>query len=172
MRWGGGDGAVLCRFGGTTAVKQAEAAVRTIEESGIEGKVIEDDDAAWDRQRDGQRSAEWAVVRVSSTQTGTRRVLDLADAPRRDGWWAAHRWGSSGSCSRTARPRRPRRRWPSCARSSLPPPCVLLDAPAELRGHVEPWGPVDPAVAELSRRVKERFDPAGRCNPGVFVGGI
>ena len=53
-----------------------------------------------------------------------------------------------------------------------PTPCVLLDAPAELRRQVDPWGPVDPALTELTRRVKERFDPAGACNPGVFVGGI
>ena len=171
VRWGGGDGAVLCRFGGTTAVKQAEAAVRTIEESGIEGKVIEDDDAAWDRQRDGQRSAEWAVVRVSSTQTGTRRVLDLATrlgarvvgrAPLGIFWLVLQDRSPEEAASSVAE-----------LRAELAPaPCVLLDAPAELRGNVEPWGPVDPAVAELSRRVKERFDPAGRCNPGVFVGGI
>ena len=50
---------------------------------------------------------------------------------------------------------------------------VLLDAPDELRGAVEVWGPALPAGAqELMRRVKQRFDPAGACNPGVFVGGI
>ena len=171
VRWGGGDGAVLCRFGGKTAVQQAEAAVRVIEETGISGKVIEDDDAIWDRQRDGQRSDEWAVVKVSSTQTETARVLELATrlgaravgrAPLGTFWLVL--------CDRS----------PEEAESAIaelraelaPAPCVLLDAPAELRGRVDPWGPADPAVAQLSRRVKERFDPAGRCNPGVFVAGI
>jgi FAD/FMN-containing dehydrogenase len=48
---------------------------------------------------------------------------------------------------------------------------VLLDAPAELRAAVDPWGVDGPAVA-LARRVKQRFDPAGVCNPGIHVGGI
>jgi glycolate oxidase FAD binding subunit len=171
VRWGGGDGAVLCRFGGKTAVEQAEAAVRAIEESGISGKVIEDDDAIWERQRDGQRSDEWAVVKVSSTQTGTARALELATrlgarvvgrAPLGIFWF-------------TLQDRSPQEAESAIAelRTELAPvPCVLLDAPAALRGRVDPWGPADPAVAELSRRVKKRFDPAGRCNPGVYVAGI
>jgi FAD/FMN-containing dehydrogenase len=36
----------------------------------------------------------------------------------------------------------------------------------------DPWGPVQPALLELMQRLKLRFDPAGTCNPGVFVGGI
>ena len=35
--------------------------------------------------------------------------------------------------------------------------------------HAAPARPVDPVVAELNRRVKEAFDPAGRLNPGVHV---
>jgi glycolate oxidase FAD binding subunit len=171
VRWGGGDGAVLCRLGGKTAVAQAEAAVRLIEESGIPGRVIEDDDAIWDRQREGQRSDEWAVVKVSSTQSQTARVLELAT---RLGARVVGR-APLGLFWVTLQDRSPDEAESAIAelRAELAPaPCVLLDAPAELRGRVDPWGAADPAVAELSRRVKERFDPEGRCNPGVYVAGI
>jgi len=53
-----------------------------------------------------------------------------------------------------------------------PSACVLLSGPPALRAAVDPWGPVAPGRLELMRRVKERFDPDGRCNPGLFVGGI
>ena len=49
---------------------------------------------------------------------------------------------------------------------------VLLDAPAWLRAQADPWGLPDGPALELMRRVKARFDPAGTCNPGLFVGGI
>jgi glycolate oxidase FAD binding subunit len=58
-------------------------------------------------------------------------------------------------------------------RADLSPlPCVVLDAPPEVRERVDVWGPVDRPVAELMRRVKARFDPAGVCAPGLFAGGI
>jgi glycolate oxidase FAD binding subunit len=49
---------------------------------------------------------------------------------------------------------------------------VVLDTPAEVRATVDTWGTADRPALELMRRVKERFDPAGICNPGMFVGGI
>jgi FAD/FMN-containing dehydrogenase len=50
----------------------------------------------------------------------------------------------------------------------------VLDAPAELRGAIDPWGVGDgPELAlALARRVKARFDPERVCNPGIFIGGI
>jgi glycolate oxidase FAD binding subunit len=48
---------------------------------------------------------------------------------------------------------------------------VVTDAPGEVRGKVDPWGG-DTGPVSLMRRVKERFDPAGVCAPGLFVGGI
>ncbi len=47
---------------------------------------------------------------------------------------------------------------------------VVLRAPAEIRGHLDIWGPVE--GLELMRRVKTEFDPERRLSPGRFVGGI
>jgi glycolate oxidase FAD binding subunit len=49
---------------------------------------------------------------------------------------------------------------------------VVRDAPSELRPVLDVWGVQDGPALELMRRVKARFDPAGVCNPGLFVGGI
>jgi len=48
---------------------------------------------------------------------------------------------------------------------------VVEAAPAELRAAVDPWGPVPPSFA-IMERLKRRFDPQGRLNPGRFVGGL
>ena len=45
----------------------------------------------------------------------------------------------------------------------------MLDAPAEVRAALDPWDAIDPGALALMRRVKERFDPAGVCAPGVLV---
>ena len=47
----------------------------------------------------------------------------------------------------------------------------MLDAPADVRAVLDPWGG-ETGPVELMRKVKERFDPAGICAPGLFVGGI
>ena len=48
---------------------------------------------------------------------------------------------------------------------------VVREAPAAFKERVEVWGPVGSRL-ELTRRVKEKFDPRGILNPGRFVGGI
>jgi glycolate oxidase FAD binding subunit len=47
---------------------------------------------------------------------------------------------------------------------------VVLQAPPEIRGLVDTWGPVH--GLDLMRRVKDEFDPDHRFAPGRFVGGI
>jgi glycolate oxidase FAD binding subunit len=49
---------------------------------------------------------------------------------------------------------------------------VLRDAPAEVRCTVDAWDVREGPAVDLMRRIKARFDPAGACNPGSFVGGI
>jgi glycolate oxidase FAD binding subunit len=48
---------------------------------------------------------------------------------------------------------------------------VVREAPLAFKNRVEVWGPLGSRL-ELSRRVKEKFDPRGTLNPGRFVGGI
>lgn len=47
---------------------------------------------------------------------------------------------------------------------------VIEELPRELRS-VDPWGP-PPASFAIMQRLKQRFDPDGRLNPGRFVGGL
>jgi FAD/FMN-containing dehydrogenase len=49
---------------------------------------------------------------------------------------------------------------------------VLLDAPDDVRAVGDVWGEPDPGALRLMQAVKSRFDPAGICAPGLFVGGI
>ena len=48
---------------------------------------------------------------------------------------------------------------------------VVRQAPVSFKGRVEAWGPMGTRL-ELTRRLKEKFDPRGIMNPGRFVGGI
>jgi glycolate oxidase FAD binding subunit len=48
---------------------------------------------------------------------------------------------------------------------------VVREASPAFKKRVEVWGPLGSRL-ELSRRVKEKFDPRGILNPGRFVGGI
>jgi len=52
-------------------------------------------------------------------------------------------------------------------RSLAPSPCVVLDAPGSLRASLDVWGARDSGAVALGARVKERFDPAGVCAPGL-----
>ena len=169
VRLEGGRGRVMARFGGAAPRPQAEAAERLL--NGLESELVEDDDGLWAAQRDGQRSADGTVLRVSALPAALPRLLHAArrQSARVVGraglglsWVALEERGSEDATTAVEE-----------LRAELAPaPCVVLDAPAEVRERVDPWGPVDEAAARLMARVKERFDPAGACNPGVYAGGI
>lgn len=48
---------------------------------------------------------------------------------------------------------------------------VVETAPGTLRAAIDPWGP-RPASFAIMERLKQRFDPDRRLNPGRFVGGL
>jgi glycolate oxidase FAD binding subunit len=175
LRWEDGAGAVLAGSAGHTAGEQAEGAAAVLRESGLDAEVVEDDDALWAAQRDGQRGA--CVVRVSATQRGLGAVLAAA---RELGGRVVARaalglaWVGLEPDAEAVRRLRA---------ALAPAPCVLLDAPAEMRAAIDPWDTSslpggsdgtggESAPLELMRAVKARFDPRNVCNPGLFVGGI
>jgi glycolate oxidase FAD binding subunit len=166
LRYGGGDGAVLMRFAGAEPRKQAAGAMRVLGDAGVDGSLVEDDEAVWRAQREAQRSAEGTVLKVSALQTTLPEVMRQAD---RHGARLVARV-PLGLCWLRLEERSPEeaaRAVEELRRELAPHACAVLDAPAELRGRIDPWADMDPGTRELMRRVKERFDPAGVCNPGV-----
>jgi glycolate oxidase FAD binding subunit len=166
-RWGGGDGALLARFGGASAAEQAAQGSELMKRAGLDGCVVEDDAEIWRRQREGQRSDTGTVVRISGLQTQLPAACEAATrlAGRLVGRAGAGiYWITLEGGDRTA--------VEELRRDLSPSPCVVLDAPDDVRGALDPWGPMEPSALGLMRRVKERFDPRGVCNPGVFAGGI
>jgi glycolate oxidase FAD binding subunit len=167
LRWGSGDGALLARFGGVTCDPQAEAALELMRRAGLDGSLVEDDERVWALQREGQRSAAGTVVRVSGVPSQSETLLSAvtrlgARVVGRAGLglsWIVLEDRSTEEAAEAVGELR---------RELSPSPCVVLDAPPELRALVDPWGPFDPALLALMRRVRERFDPTGVCNPGVL----
>jgi len=49
---------------------------------------------------------------------------------------------------------------------------TCVRAPASLRGHIDVFQPMSPALEGLTRRLKDGFDPAGILNPGRMYAGI
>jgi len=164
LRWDEDEGAVLVQCTGSSSAERAAAAAAALERAGLQASTLEDDAAVWGAQRRRQRarSDDEAVMRVSTTQQGLAAVLahrrpTVARAALGLAWVTVPAEPEAVLALRAA---------------VTPAPAVLLDAPTALRSAVEPWGDPDPAMLDLMRRVKARFDPQGTCNPGLFVGGL
>jgi glycolate oxidase FAD binding subunit len=178
LRWDDDGGAVLVRLAGPSGPSRARAALDAAGD--LDGELVEDGEALWAAQRDGQRGA--CVVRVSTTQSGLPAVLAAA---RRHGARVVARaalglaWVTLPKAADDALQAAVRE-----LRAALAPaPCVVLDAPAAVRAALDPWATSslprgsdgtggEAAPLELMRAVKARFDPGRTCNPGLFVGGI
>jgi len=173
VRWEGGSGSVLARFGGAVAEDQGRAAVRLVDGMGLDAGLVADDARLWDEQRTRQRARapEGTVVRVAGRQSQLVDVLRAADGAAASVtgraalgvyWVGLGELPEDDAIVAVG----------DIRRALAPSACVVLDAPAAVRTRIDPWDERDGARLALMRRVKERFDPLGACNPGVFVGGI
>jgi glycolate oxidase FAD binding subunit len=149
-------------------VEEAAALLRQIGDVSVE--IDADDDAArWEAQRAAQRGD--VVIKVSTLPTTLPAAMAATEAlggtlVARAGlgvaWIQLPTGPDSGGVVAAIEDLR---------RRLAPAPCVVLDAPADVRAALDPWGG-ETGPVELMRKVKERFDPAGICAPGLFVGGI
>ncbi len=166
LAWRGGRGGILARCAGAEATRRARRIATIMQSAGLDTiEVAEDDVDHWARQRAAQRSADRALVRVAARPSALGEVLRATD--RADGTLVGR--ATLGTSYIELDPDAV-----AGLVSALPGAAVavLLDAPAELRAAVDPWGEVTAPSLALMRRVKARFDPSGVCNPGVFAGGI
>jgi glycolate oxidase FAD binding subunit len=172
VAWEQGRGELLARFGGAACEVQAASALRLIEGSGLEGTVVEGNDGElWERQRSRQRpaSAEGATVRVSGLPAELTRVVRATE--RAGGSLVGRAALGLSWVELPAGPGNLPGHVEELRRDLAPFSCTVLDAPDEVRNKVDVWGH-DPSALAVMRRLKGRFDPAGVCNPGLFVGGI
>jgi glycolate oxidase FAD binding subunit len=166
VAWREGRGGLLAQVAGEHASDLADEVAGAMRWSGLEGVAASPEDAAlWTRQRAGQRSADQAVLRVQARPSALPQILALSDSASatvvgRAALGVSHLTVAVNQIA--------------SVRAGLPPDAsaVLLDIPARARGTVDPWGPTDGASLLAMQHVKARFDPAGVCNTGVFVGGI
>ncbi len=154
---------MLARAVGQTCRSTAGSASALLREAGTETVLVEDDEAIWAEQRARQRAADGgAVVRVSALPTDLERLLGACESAVVRAALGLAWVRLPGEAAALAGLRAALR----------PAPCVLLDAPAALRGAVDPWDMPEGPELDLLRRVKARFDPADVCNRGRYCGGI
>lgn len=164
IAWNAGRGGILARCAGSESTRRAQRVVRRMRELELDQvDVAEPDGQLWERQRAGQRSATRALLRVTTRPSALATVLRGAE---RTGATVVGR-AALGTCFVELEPDAV-----EDLRQALPADAaaVLVDAPSGVE--LERWGTVPAPALELMRRVKQRFDPAGTCNPGLFVGGI
>jgi glycolate oxidase FAD binding subunit len=166
-----GSGAVLVRFGSADPFPRAEEAAALLRRIGGAELAVEidgDDSPGWEAQRAAQRSD--VVVKVSALPVALPAALAATQAL--GGTLVARAGLGLAWIQLPVRPAKGVAAAVEELRQRLAPaPCVLLDAPGDVRAMLDPWGGETGPVA-LMRKVKERFDPAGVCAPGLFVGGI
>jgi glycolate oxidase FAD binding subunit len=126
------------------------------------------DAAAFWRRHDAVRTAEPLRLRVAALPTRfpavAARLAGLGDLA----WYAMLGVGVAGGAARDDAAA-----LMTAARAELVADggsLVVEHAPPALRT-IDPWGP-PPGSFPIMQRLKRRFDPDGRLNPGRFVGGL
>jgi len=153
---------------GQGVAQQVARLVEIAKAAGAPGEPLSDDAAAafW-RRHDAVRTAAPLRVRVAALPTRFPEVAAQLAGLGPLAWYATLGVGLAGGNvdPAAAAPALTAARAALGAGGSL----VIEEAPAGLG--IDPWGPPPPSLA-IMQRLKRRFDPDGRLNPGRFVGGL
>jgi FAD/FMN-containing dehydrogenase len=164
--WRDGRGRLLAQVAGPRSEPRGVRLAGELRNAGLEQVelLVDGGSELWDAQRRAQRSSTHATVRVAARASELASLV--ATVQRCDGSLVGraargHSWLTLAPASIAQ------------LRSELPAgaTATVQDLPGE-GAREDPWGPVQPALLDLTRRLKLRFDPTGTCNPGIFVGGI
>lgn len=157
VAWRGGRGGILARVAGHDPELRARRVATRMRELSLDGvDCVARDSALWARQRAGQRARPGsALVRIASRPS---RLARLLDASRAAGGTLVGRAGASQIYVELDPDA------VTALREMLPSSDhgVVLDRPADWQGPVFGTAAPPSALAELTRRVKERFDPTGQ----------
>ena len=166
VAWQSGSGQILARLAGAEAPRRIVRVTTLMRDAGLRDvDAISGDDDLWARQRARQRSDGAVLARVAARPSGLAQVLR---ATRSCDGRLVGRVALGLSWIEVEPDALGTLRDELGAQATI----VVLDAPPAIRDGLDPWGAEEGSELELMRRIKMRFDPAGACNPGVFVGGI
>jgi glycolate oxidase FAD binding subunit len=166
VSWRGEFGAILARAAGAEAERRAGRVAEMLRARGLEHvELVQDDQPVWARQRAGQRSSHQAIVKIAARPHELGSVLSAVN--RSDGTLVGR--AALGISFVEIDPQAIAELCDALPSGAI---TVLLDLPRQYQGWFDPWSVGEGPALELMRRVKGRFDPAGACNPGVFVGRI
>ncbi len=130
-------------------------------------------DVFWARH-DAIRAAAPLRIRVAALPTQLPEVAELLAGLPDLAWYGSLGLGFAGGAVPFSGDVEAAVRALSAARAALSAgggSLVVEAAPAALRAQIDPWGP-PPAAFAIMQRLKQRFDPDRRMNPGRFVGGL
>ena len=164
--WQEARGRLLAQVAGPRSEPRATRLADQMRAAGLsEVELLIDGGAElWDAQRAAQRSSTHATVKVAARASELAAMLATVEGC---GGSLVGR-AAVGHSWVTLEPASIER-----LRSELPAGATATVQDLPGGAHVEdPWGPMQPALLDLTRRLKRRFDPTGTCNPGIFVGGI
>lgn len=164
--WRDGRGRLLAQVAGPRSEPRGvrlAAELRQAELAEVELRT-DGDSELWAAQRGAQRSSTQATVKVAARPSELAALL--ATVQRCGGSLVGR--AALGHSWVTLEPATIMQ-----LRSELPAgaTATVQDLPGECACQ-DPWGPMQPSLLDLTRRLKRRFDPTQTCNPGIFVGGI